>query len=171
MAHAARLHGRLSGRSPVQLTVRPAGPQDADDVAAVLCESRRAYLPFAPMVHTPDEVRAWIAEVLIPAGGVYVATRGAQVVAMLAISHGAEQDWIDQLYVKPGHTGQGIGAQLLQAAHARLSSPVRLYTFQANVRARRFYENHGYRVLALSDGSGNEERCPDVLYEWRGADA
>jgi ribosomal protein S18 acetylase RimI-like enzyme len=71
----------------------------------------------------------------------------------------------------PGHTGQGVGAQLLQAAHGRLMPPIRLYTFQANTGARRFYERHGYKAIALTDGSGNEERCPDVLYEWRGADA
>jgi hypothetical protein len=37
--------------------------------------------------------------------------------------------------------------------------------------ARRFYERHGYIAVAFSDGSGNEERCPDVLYEWVGAGA
>ena len=30
----------------------------------------------------------------------------------------------------------------------------------------RFYERHDFRILELGDGSGNEEGCPDVLYEW-----
>jgi putative addiction module component (TIGR02574 family) len=42
---------------------------------------------------------------------------------------------------------------------------VRLYTFQANTRARSFWERHGFKAIAYSDGSTNEERCPDVLYE------
>jgi GNAT superfamily N-acetyltransferase len=155
----------------MQVTVRPASQQDANAVAEVLCGSRREHLAFAPMAHTPAEVRQWIAEILIPGGGVYVATHDDQVVAMLAISSGQEHQWIDQLYVMPGHTGQGVGAQLLQAAHDKLKPPIRLYTFQANAGARRFYERHGYKAIALTDGAGNEERCPDVLYEWGGTDA
>ena len=37
---------------------------------------------------------------------------------------------------------------------------------QQNTAARMFYERHGFRVVSLSDGSNNEERCPDVLYEF-----
>ena len=121
------------------------------------------------MVHTDEEVRGWIADILIPRGDVYVAESQGQVVAMLAISRDESGGWIDQLYVKPGHTGQGIGHRLLRVAHSRLKPPVRLYTFQANTGARRFYERHGYRVLRFTDGR-NEERCPDVLYEWCGVE-
>lgn len=122
------------------------------------------------VAHTDEEVRGWIAEILIPGGDVYVAENHGQVVAMLAISRGASGGWIDQLYVKPGHAGQGIGQRLLRVAHTRLKPPVRLHTFQANTGARRFYERHGYRVVGLTDGAGNEERCPDVLYEWSGVE-
>lgn len=120
------------------------------------------------MVHSPAEVHDWIAQSLIPGGGVWVAVLGVQVVAMMAVSSEGAERWIEQLYVQPGCTGQGIGAQLLGMAHRVLMPPVRLYTFQANDGARRFYERHGYRVLCYSDGAGNEERCADVLYEWRG---
>jgi hypothetical protein len=47
----------------------------------------------------------------------------------------------------------------------RLARPVRLYTFQPNEHARRFYERKGFAPIEFSDGSTNEERCPDVLYE------
>jgi hypothetical protein len=39
--------------------------------------------------------------------------------------------------------------------------------FQANERARSFYERRGCVVVELMDGSGNEEQTPDALYEWR----
>lgn len=151
------------------MTVRSAAVQDAAVVTEVLCLSRRQYLPFAPLIHTDEEVREWIGDVLIPGNGVYVAEREDKVVAVLAISHDQVGGWVDQLYVRPGYTGQGIGELLLQFAHTKLTPPIRLYTFQANAGARRFYERHGYRALSFTDGSGNEERCPDVLYEWRGA--
>jgi hypothetical protein len=31
--------------------------------------------------------------------------------------------------------------------------------------ARRFYERYGFVPIEWSDGSRNEERCPDILYE------
>jgi hypothetical protein len=42
-----------------------------------------------------------------------------------------------------------------------------LWTFQANERARRFYERHGLRAAEFGDGSGNEEGVADVRYEWQ----
>ena len=60
---------------------------------------------------------------------------------------------------------QGIGALLLAHAMRALALPIRLYTFQANAGARRFYERHGFVPLEFTDGQANEEHCPDVLYE------
>jgi hypothetical protein len=42
----------------------------------------------------------------------------------------------------------------------------RLWVFQANESARRFYEQRACRLVELGDGSGNEEGLPDALYEW-----
>lgn len=50
---------------------------------------------------------------------------------------------------------------------ARSLAPLRLYTFQANHGAMRFYERHDFLAIAFTDGQANEERCPDVLYEHR----
>ncbi len=36
-----------------------------------------------------------------------------------------------------------------------------------NTPAIRFYTRRGFCLGELSDGSGNEEREPDALYEWR----
>ena len=43
-----------------------------------------------------------------------------------------------------------------------------LWTFQANVQARRFYEHRGFRLVELTDGSANEEETPDARYRWDG---
>ena len=86
--------------------------------------------------------------------------------AVLAVSEDVDSAWIDQLYVLPGYENNGLGTRLLRFAHSSLKAPIRLYTFQQNTGARRFYERNGYRLLALSDGQGNEEKCPDALYEF-----
>ncbi len=46
-----------------------------------------------------------------------------------------ENEWIDQLYVEPGHTGRGIGGRLMAVAKRQRPSALRLWTFEANVRA------------------------------------
>jgi RimJ/RimL family protein N-acetyltransferase len=53
--------------------------------------------------------------------------------------------------------------------HAKSVRPERLelWVFQRNEGARRFYERHGFRLLKLTDGTGNMEQEPDALYEWR----
>ena len=145
--------------------LRAAVAADADAVAQVLIVSRRELMPFAPSAHADDETRAWVAGVLIPAGGVTVALDAQDtIVGVLALSQSDGTGWIDQLFVLPTHIERGIGRTLLNHALARLPRPVQLYTFQANTRARSFYERRGFEPEAFSDGDGNEEQCPDVLY-------
>lgn len=146
-------------------TQRVATVEDAQCVAGVLLSSREAFLPYAPLPHTDAKVRQWVRETLIPAGDVTVACDAGAIVGVLATNIESNVGWIEQLYVEPSSVGRGIGSFLLAHALASLPRPVRLYTFQANVRARSFYERYGFRAIALSDGSSNEERCPDVLYE------
>jgi len=153
----------------MDVTFRPATDADAEQVASVLLASRKAFVAFAPMAHADDEVRAWVATLLIPGGGVSVAVAGSsseQVVGMMAVSRQDGVGWIDQLYLHPSVVGRGIGTRFVKLAEESLGSPIRLYTFQENVGARRFYERLGFRAIAFSDGADNEERCPDVLYEW-----
>jgi len=146
-------------------SLRPANPDDAISIAKVLVESRLAFLPYAPSPHTPDEIGQWVAEQLLPGGRNYVVELDGKVAAIMALSSGPNGSWVDQLYVLPGHCGQGLGSLLLEHAHAALPRPIRLYTFQTNSGSRRFYERHGYQAIAFSDGASNEEQCPDVLYE------
>ncbi|TIS85587.1 MAG: GNAT family N-acetyltransferase, partial [Mesorhizobium sp.] len=72
-------------------------------------------------------------------------------------------DWVEQLYLDPASTGQGIGSRLLMDATAALPQ-VKLHCFQANTGARRFYERHGFQAKAFGDGTTNEEGLPDILY-------
>jgi GNAT superfamily N-acetyltransferase len=72
---------------------------------------------------------------------------------------------LNQMYVLPEHVGRGTGSALLAVALKSMRHSIRLFTFQQNADARRFYERHGFKAIAFSDGHNNEERCPDVLYE------
>jgi GNAT superfamily N-acetyltransferase len=150
---------------PVRLRI--AAREDAAEVADVLITSRRAFLPFAPSPHSAADTLAWVTHQLIPSGAVTVAQTDGRLVGVMATSHAGAVSWIEQLYVRPGFLARGIGARLLASAHAALPLPIRLYTFQPNTGARRFFERHGYIAIDFTDGRANEEKCPDVLYEYR----
>ncbi|MGA5143637.1 GNAT family N-acetyltransferase [Streptomyces griseoincarnatus] len=145
------------------ILVRRAAGSDAAEVAAVWLRSFTAALPGVRRAHTDDEVRAWIHEVVVPGQETWVATVDASVVAMMV----RERDDLDQLYVDPAWQGAGIGGRLVDVAKERSPSGLTLWTFQVNEAARRFYERHGFVAEEWTDGLRNEEREPDVRYEWR----
>ncbi len=146
--------------------LRSATQADAAAIARVLFESRAQLLPFLPTLHPPYDVAAWVGHTLLARCCVTLAVVAGRVQAVLATAVAADgAGWIEQLYVHPTHVGTGLGRTLLARALAELPRPVRLFTFQANARARAFYEVHGFVACEFSDGQGNEERCPDVLYE------
>jgi len=149
----------------MNFALRTAANSDAGRIADILLQSRAAFLPYAVSPHTDDDVRVWVRDILLPREDVTVALVAGQPVGVMAMHRAEDISWISQLYVHPSHAGQGIGSRLLARALDTAARPIRLYTFQQNAGARRFYERNGFAPLRLTDGSGNEERCPDVLYE------
>ena len=147
--------------------LRQATDADVDAVTDVYLRSRKELVACAPLVHSDESVREWVRQKLVAAGGVTVASVAGVVVGFVAVSRSAECGWIEQLYVLPTHTRHLIGSALLDHARNSLPPPIRLYTFQCNEPARRFYEHHGFKAIAYGDGSTNEEHSPDILYEWK----
>src|SRR5690349_6750612 len=143
---------------PAKITLRPAIDSDAAAIAKLM---RAALGTFAwmPVIHTPAEDLAFIRDNVLPRQQVTVAETGKEIVGFIAVSG----DWVDQLYLDPAWTGQGIGGCLLSDAIAALPV-VKLHCFQSNTGARRFYERHGFRAESFGDGSTNEEGLPDILY-------
>jgi len=149
----------------MKIDIRVGTLEDKGRISDILISSRKAFLYYAPLAHTEDEVRKWVTNSLIPSGGVYVAELNRLVVAVLSTSNSKGINWIDQMYTDPLYVGKGIGTKMLSNLLQTTSKPVRLYTFQQNTAARRFYEQHGFQAIQFTDGRDNEEQCPDVLYE------
>jgi GNAT superfamily N-acetyltransferase len=122
-------------------------------------------LPFVRPVHADSEVLDWARNVLLKRGETVVARRSGTILGFAALIGNA----LDQLYVLPGHYRCGIGRMLLDWAKTRSPNRLGLYTFQRNERARGFYESQGFRVINVSDGARNEEKEPDIFYEWNPA--
>jgi len=135
---------------------------DAPAIAAIHIDARKISLPHLPDLHTPDEVLAFFRDRVLQQCEVWVGALGnGTVVGFCAWREG----WIDHLYIAPEHQRRGLGSRLLGHAMRGLPS-CRLWTFQCNAPARRFYEKHGFLPVQETDGARNEEREPDVLYAW-----
>jgi ribosomal protein S18 acetylase RimI-like enzyme len=147
--------------APTHVTIRRATSADAEGIADVYLASFAATYAF-PLAHTADQVRTWIREILVGTTETWAAFDGPLVVGMMAVGPGE----LDQLYVAPDRLGEGIGRALLDVAKERSPQGLRLYTFQVNDRARRFYEQNGFVAEFFGDGTGNEEHQPDVRYAW-----
>jgi GNAT superfamily N-acetyltransferase len=78
--------------------------------------------------------------------------------------------WLDDLYVAPAAQGTGIGSALLDLVKAQRPAGFRLWVFESNQPARGFYRAHGLVELEHTDGSGNEEKEPDLVMAWPGTD-
>lgn len=137
---------------------------EAQLAMAVQRAALAATLPGLHNPHTPEEDGVWIRGAFANLS-VYLACDGSRVVGVAS----RDGEWLSQLYVAPGRTGEGIGQRLLDAmleeAVAAAIPVFKLWTFQRNAGARRFYERNGFVAVEFGDGSGNEEREPDVRYE------
>jgi GNAT superfamily N-acetyltransferase len=86
---------------------------------------------------------------------------------VLEADAGRRSGWIEQLYLDPAWIGRGLGDQFVERAKSALPDGLHLWTFQVNEAAQRFYERHGFVQVEQTDGSGNEERSPDIRYHWQ----
>ena len=141
---------------------RRARTEEARTIADVWLRSRYASIPAIPRpVHTDAEIRDWFASVLVSDRELWVIAPGERPVALLVL----EGEWVNQLYVDPPWTGQGLGSMLIHLAKDLHPERLDLWTFQSNTAARRFYERHGFVAIDTTDGE-NEEGAPDVHYRW-----
>lgn len=154
------------------VVLRRATGADADALAELWWRARQASIPATPSpVHTLHEVRTWLADLIHGSGGaeVWVAVSAARDelghvgrIGLLVL----DGDGLDQLYVDPDSTGQGLGTRLVDLAKARRPDGLDLWTFQANTRARAFYRRQGF-VEGRTTSGDNEEHAPDVRLSWR----
>jgi len=143
------------------VAIRRADAGDLEALARLFRAVFRAHLPYLPELHTPEEDLWFFRHRVFVECAVWIAGTPDGFIAF-------RKGWVDHLYVRTEQQGCGLGTALLAQA-MRTHKPLRLWTFQKNTAAIRFYSARGFREIARTDGSQNEEREPDVLFEWRGA--
>jgi GNAT superfamily N-acetyltransferase len=143
--------------------LRRADRADAENIAAIFTSSRRAAMPYLPLLYTEPQVLDWIKDIVLQKrSAALVISRDGELGGFTSVRSGL----LEHLYVSPHVQGQGLGALLLAAAKKEGPRGLRLHVFQRNLPARRFYELRGFKLVELRDGSSNEEGEPDAVYEW-----
>jgi len=141
------------------IEIRKAVLSDAIDVATILCESwKSAYKD----IITPEELEAKTniaarveKEKLFIASGanIYITFFENSPCGIISYNKSRDADLSDYaeiiaIYVLEAYWGSGVGKRMMDYALAELKSSgfkrVMLWTFEANARARRFYEECGF---------------------------
>jgi GNAT superfamily N-acetyltransferase len=126
----------------------------SDDVEVLLSIQRASAVEAFPQVFPPerypfpdDEVRAaWTEALASHDVQTFIAESRGTSVGFVAI----EGDYLRTLYVIPTAQRQGVGGALIDFAIERLKASgvrtAKLWTLEANARARSFYERRGWRL-------------------------
>ena len=143
-----------------EVSVRRGVAEDGPVIGRVFTASRVDAFPQMPAgLHTPEEDIAFFSRRLTDDDvTVWVAETDDEVVGFALCT----PTFLDGLYVRPDHKGRGIGSVLLDVVDATHPDGYELWVFQSNVGAIRLYERRGLVEVERTDGSGNEEKAPDI---------
>ena len=144
----------------MSIVIRPATISDSDAIAELFRHTRKTSLPFLPILHSAQEDRDFVRKKLFSDCEIWVAEE-TNIFGFIAF----REDWIDHLYIHPGHQRRGIGRALCEIAQSKYSR-LSLWLFTKNSNAAKFYESLGFAKIEETDGMGNEEKEPDALYRW-----
>ena len=130
--------------------IRPLRPQETKQALAVINEAAEAYRgvipddcwcePYMPEHELEAEIAAGVNFSAYEAGGEILGVMGRQPLAEVTL--------IRHAYVRTAAQQQGLGAQLLSHLLGGVDAPVLVGTWTAAWWAIRFYEKHGFRLVA-----------------------
>ena len=150
----------MTFNSKMQTVIRLGGPDDAAAIAALHAESwRSAYRGLIPDDDLGDalddeRLQFWRGRFASPHPDrriTFAAMAGDVLVGFACVLADAAPEYgplLDNLHVKPGWRGHGLGAQLLQKSRVwsrglAPGQPMHLWVLAGNAVARRFYRNQG----------------------------
>ena len=134
--------------------------EDAAEISQIL-EDWAASNREIPLVHNVEE-RADYGCWLLEHTSVTMIHNSSGVVGFLAL----EKHIIQALYIKKDFQGFGFGQAAIKFAQKQFKE-LRLWVFQSNIGAQKFYQRLGFQIVEKSDGEDNDYRLPDIFYCWK----
>ena len=134
--------------------------EDAAEISQIL-EDWAASNREIPLVHNVEE-RADYGRWLLEHTRVTMIHNSSGVVGFLAL----EKHIIQALYIKKDFQGFGFGQAAIKFAQKQFKE-LRLWVFQSNLGAQKFYQRLGFQIVEKSDGEDNDYRLPDIFYCWK----
>jgi len=134
--------------------------EDAAEISQIL-EDWAASNREIPVVHNVKE-RADYGCWLLEHTSVTMIHNSSGVVGFLAL----EKHIIQALYIKKDFQGFGFGQAAIKFAQKQFKE-LRLWVFQSNIGAQKFYQRLGFQIVEKSDGEDNDYRLPDIFYCWK----
>lgn len=125
--------------------VRTGSEKDYDHLVRVFNASRASSGCFGGGSITPNEFEEQVKGEVIHVMDVKRGIAGF-------VSVWERDKFVHHLYVAPRFQGQGIGKDLLDLCVEKYGLPLSLKCELANVRARRFYERHGWKAGDRGEG-------------------
>lgn len=123
-------------------TIRPARPDEYDEVARVWMESWVSTGLEAASESLLARLRARVAMEIAKGWSLYVADDHGALAAMLALH--LPDRYLDQLFVAPAYQGRSLGRQLLAFTRELLPDEIWLRCVRENEKAWRWYEREGF---------------------------
>src|SRR3977135_3310780 len=127
--------------------IRRARPEDAAAIAETHVASFETLLTLLADLHTHDERRHFISEVVPRDHELWVAEDDSRVVGLAAISAST----LGHIFVHPDFQDRGLGTALLDKTKELRPDGFTLWTFPANEKACCFYERHGLHAIEHGD--------------------
>jgi GNAT superfamily N-acetyltransferase len=144
------------------MKIETATRNDASDIVAVFRASRENGLPWLPKLYTSQQELVYFRDTVLATHTVLFTREENRHAGFIAF----DDVWVHHLYLHPDFQRRSLGKALLDCAKDA-ACPRRLWSFQRNTGARRFYAREGFAEIRTTSGD-NEEREPDVLLEWTG---
>ena len=158
------LEGALRAAQPGRPTIRPAVVDRCTAVRTGSTRRSKAFaIPEVPEPHTEAEIATWMGDVAIPTMDVWVADVDGVVVGQMMLSRTGRTGCITSTSIRRGWAGDSATSSWRSLANV-IPTACSCGRSRATRRRRRFYERHGFVAVEFTDGSGNEERWPDVRY-------
>jgi GNAT superfamily N-acetyltransferase len=123
-------------------TIRPARPDEYDEVARVWMESWVSTGLEDGSKYLLANLRARVSREIENGWSLYVADDDGRIAAMLAL-HLSDR-YLDQLFVAPDYQGNGLGRQLLGFTREQMPDEISLRCIRENDKAWRWYEREGF---------------------------